>query len=72
MKNSKEYMQKMNLAMDLIKIIDRMAQQGEDYSLIQRNYNELIKEYKLLLVRIAWISNTEFEFTGDYINSWED
>lgn len=72
MKNSKEHMQKMNLAMDLIKIIDRMAQQGEDYSLIQRTYNELIKEYKLPLVSIRWISNTEFEFTGDYINLWED
>ena len=72
MKNSKGHMQKMNLAMDLIKIIDMMAQQGKDYSLIQRTYNELIKEYKLPLVSIRWISNTEFEFTGDYINLWED
>lgn len=72
MKNSKQQMQKMNLAMDLIKIINTMAEQGEDYSLVQRTYNELIEEYNLPLVKIRWISNTEFEFVGDYISRWEN
>ena len=31
-------------ATDLLKIIVTMAEQGEDYSLIQRNYNELIEK----------------------------
>lgn len=39
----KEQMQKLILATDLLKIIVTMAEQGEDYSLIQRNYNEIIE-----------------------------
>ena len=72
MKNTQKQMQKMELAMDMIKLINKMAQQGEDYSLIVRNYNELIKEFNLPLIEIKWISNTEFEFVGDYIDMWED
>ena len=59
-----EQKQKLLLATDLLKIIVTMAEQGEDYSLIQRNYNELIEEYNLPLKSISWISNTEFEFIG--------
>ena len=44
-KNTNEQKQKMFLAMDLLKIIYTMAEQGEDYSLILRNYNDLIEEY---------------------------
>lgn len=62
MKNTQVNMYKMNLAMDLIKVINTMANQGEDYSLIQRTYNDLIEEYRLPLMKIIWISNTEFEF----------
>lgn len=58
----KEQMQKLFLAADLMKIICTMAEQGEDYSLIQREYNELIEEYGLPLFPIRWISCTEFEF----------
>ena len=58
----KEQMQKLILATDLLKIIVTMAEQGEDYSLIQRNYNELIEQYNLPLQKIRWINNTEFEF----------
>lgn len=64
---TKEQIQKLILATDLLKIIVTMAEQGEDYSLIQRNYNELITDYKLPLVKIGYISNTEFEFIGDII-----
>lgn len=53
---------KMFLAMDLLKIIIQMANQEEDYSLIMREYNDLIEEYKLSLFKIKWISSTEFEF----------
>ena len=37
-KNTNEQKQKMLLAMDLLKIIYTMAEQGDDYSLILRNY----------------------------------
>ena len=62
MKNTQVNMYKMNLAIDLIKVINIMANQGEDYSLIQRTYNDLIEEHRLPLMKIIWISNTEFEF----------
>ena len=62
MKNTQVNMHKMNLAIDLIKVISTMANQGEDYSLIQRTYNDLIEEYSLPLMKIIWISNTKFEF----------
>ena len=55
MKNTQVNMYKMNLAMDLIKVINTMANQGEDYSLIQRTYNDLIEEYSLPLMKISWI-----------------
>lgn len=58
MKNTCE----MFLAMDLLKIIIQMANQEKDYSLIMREYNDLIEEYKLSLFKIKWISSTEFEF----------
>lgn len=61
----KEFMQKMFLAMEMLKIIFTMAEQGEDYSLILRNYNDLIEDYKLPLSKIGWISETEFEFFSD-------
>lgn len=72
MKNTHRQMKKMELAMDMIKLINKMAQQGEDFSLIVRNYNELIKEFNLPLTEIKWISNTEFEFVGDYIDMLKD
>lgn len=73
MKNTHQQMQKMEIAMDMIKLINKMAQQEEDFSLIVRNYNELIKEFNLPLTEIKWISNTEFEFVGDSFNwFWED
>ena len=61
-KNTNEQKQKMFLAMDLLKLIYTMAEQGEDYSLILRNYNELIEDYKLPMSKIGWVSNTKFEF----------
>lgn len=61
-KNTNKQKQKMFLAMDLLKLIYKMAEQGEDYSLLLRNYNELIEDYKLPMSRIGWVSNTEFEF----------
>lgn len=61
-KNTNEQKQKMFLAMDLLKLIYTMAEQGEDYFLILRNYNELIEAYKLPMSKIGWVSNTEFEF----------
>lgn len=57
-----EQIQKLLLATDLLKIIVIMAEQGEDYSLIQRNYNDLIESYNLPLLKIRWVSNIEFEF----------
>ena len=54
--------QKLMLTTKLLEIIIEMAEQGEDYSLIQRNYNELVEEYNLPLQKVRWISNTEFEF----------
>ena len=53
---------KMFSAMDLLRIIIQMANQEEDYSLIMREYNDLIEEYELPLFKIKWISSTEFEF----------
>lgn len=53
---------KIILAMDLLKIIIQMVNQEEDYSLIMREYNDLIEEYELPLFKIKWISSTEFEF----------
>lgn len=53
---------KMFLAMDLLRIIIQMANQEEDYSLIMREYNDLIEEYELPLFKIKWINSTEFEF----------
>ena len=38
-------------------IIYTMADQGEDYSLILRNYNELIEEYGLPISKIGWVNN---------------
>lgn len=57
-----EQIQKLLLATDLLKIIATMAEQGEDYSLVQRNYNDLIESYNLPLLKIRWVSNTKFEF----------
>lgn len=64
MKNTELKMSKMRLAINMITLIDKMAQEGEDYSLIMRNYNELIEEFDLPLTKIKWISNMEFEFEG--------
>lgn len=61
-KNTNEQKQKMFLAMDLLKLIYTMAEQGEDFSLVLRNYNDLIEEYNLPMSKVRWISNTEFEF----------
>ena len=50
------------MTMTLLKVIIEMAEIGEDYSLIMRQYNDLIEEYDLPLFKIKWISPTEFEF----------
>lgn len=68
MKNTELKMSKMRLAINMITLIDKMAQEGEDYSLIMRNYNELIEEFNLPLTKIKWISNTEFEFIVNSFN----
>lgn len=68
MKNAELKMSKMRLAINMITLIDKMAQEGEDYSLIMRNYNELIEEFNLPLTKIKWISNTEFEFIINSFN----
>lgn len=62
MKESWIKMQKIDIAITLLKVIIQMAQQEEDYSLIMREYNGLIEEYDLPLFKIKWISLTEFEF----------
>lgn len=61
----KKQSQKITLAIDLMKIICTMTEQGEDYSLIQRTYNDLIEEYSLPLRKIKWVSNFEFEFVNN-------
>lgn len=58
----KEFVQKMTLANNLMNIILTMTEQGEDYSLVQRQYNTLVEDYQLPLQKIRWISPTEFEF----------
>lgn len=68
MKNTELKMSKMRLAINMITLIDKMAQEGEDYSLIMRNYNELIEEFNLPLTKIKWISNMEFEFIVNSFN----
>lgn len=64
-KNTKEQKRKMFLAMDLLKVIYTMAEQGEDFSLILQNYNELLEEYNLPMSKITQINNVEFEFLSD-------
>lgn len=59
---NKEQIKKLILATDLLKIVLTMVEQKEDYSLIQRNYNELIESYDLPLNKIRYISLSEFEF----------
>lgn len=58
-------LQKLDLAISLLKVIIQMAKQEEDYSLIMREYNDLIEEYELPLFKIKWISSTEFEFINE-------
>lgn len=58
----KEFVQKLTLATKLLNMIIEFAGQGEDYSLLQRQYNEMITEYNLPLLKIRWISEIEFEF----------
>ncbi len=53
---------KLLLAMDLLNVIIKMAEQEKDYSLILRNYNELIEEYNLPLFKIKWITIDKFKF----------
>lgn len=49
------------IAQRIYLLICDMAEIGEDYTLLQREYNELIEACDLPLKRIRWISNTEFE-----------
>lgn len=42
-------------------LICDMAEIGEDYSLLQRQYNEMIEGYELPFKKIRWISPNEFE-----------
>ena len=60
MKNN--IIKRLNLTMTLLKVIIEMAEIGQDYSLIMREYNDLIEEYELPLLKMKWISHTEFEF----------
>lgn len=64
MKNTELKMSKMRLAINMITLIDKMAQEGEDFLLIVQNYNELIERYNLPLTKIKWIDNMKFEFEG--------
>lgn len=57
-----EIIQKLELAKNLIQIIETMAAQGEDYFLIKKTYNHLIGKYSLPLPGIQYISNTEFKY----------
>lgn len=49
------------IAQRIYLLICDMAEIGEDYSLLQIEYNELIECYKLPFKKIRWISLTEFE-----------
>lgn len=49
------------IAQRIYLLICDMAEIGEDYSLLQREYNELIEGYELPFKKIRWISNEEFE-----------
>lgn len=49
------------IAKNIYLIISDMAEIGEDYSLLLRNYNELIEAYHLNLKKIRWVSNRKFE-----------
>ena len=60
MKNN--IIKRLNLTMTLLKVIIEMAEIGQDYSLIMREYNDLIEEYELPLLKMKWIGPTEFEF----------
>ena len=57
-----EITQKLELAKNLIQIIETMAAQGEDYFLIKKTYNHLISKYSLPLPGIQYISDTEFKY----------
>ena len=49
------------LAIDTYELIKQYAKIGEDYSLLQRNYNEMIELYELDLYKMQWISPSNFE-----------
>lgn len=54
--------QKIKLATKMLNLICEMAEQKEDYSLIQREYNSFIEEQKIPFPKIKWIDTANFEF----------
>ena len=57
-----EFVQKLRLATKLMNLILECTEQGEDYSLLMRQYNDLIDEYYLPLPRMVYVSNVRVEF----------
>lgn len=51
------------IAQKVYLLICDMAEVGEDYSLLLRQYNEMVEDYNLSLKprRIIWVSPTEFQ-----------
>jgi fucose 4-O-acetylase-like acetyltransferase len=47
------------LAINTYELIKQYAEVGEDYSLLQRTYNELVEDYKLDLPKVKWIDITK-------------
>lgn len=49
------------IAIKTFELIEQYAELGEDYSLLQRSYNEMVDSYELDLQKIRYINNYEFE-----------
>lgn len=49
------------IARRLYLLICDMAEITEDYSLLEREYNELIEEYNLNLRKIKYVDNSKFK-----------
>lgn len=53
---------KYQLALNTYDLINKYLESGEDYSLLQRCYNELIDNHELDLPKIRFISVDEYEY----------